>query len=213
MWIVLAASHDRAARDLTAAFPASTRLVTPDAIGPEGWTLEVGNGDGASCDATHRVDGVLTRLPGVGPGDLPGVRAEDREYAAAELDAFLLAWLDACPAPVLNRPTPGSLNGPAWPSFAWSLAAHRAGLGTAADPDGQAAAAITVVGDRVLGDDGVDAGVVEGVRRLARSAGTPLLEVALDGLGPEAAFVGASVCPELHPQLVDSLADICGWTR
>src|SRR4051794_14042515 len=122
MWLVLAQAHDVAARQLTAAFPASIRLVTPDAIGPEGWTLEVGDLEEARCDAGGPVDGVLTRVFGIAPDDLRTVRPDDRPYAAAELDAFLLAWLDACPAPVLNPPSPGSLNGPPWSPLAWSMA-------------------------------------------------------------------------------------------
>jgi hypothetical protein len=212
MWLLLAHEHDIGAHELVLAFPASVRLVTPDAIGPEGWTLEMGSNEVAGCSASSPVDGVVTRLLGIGPWDLRRMHPDDRAYAAAELDAFLLAWLDACPAPVLNRPSPGTLNGPGWSSFAWSISAHHAGLRTEPAPDVEPAAVITVVGDRVLGGDGVDAGAVEAVYRLARAAGTTLLEVTLDGTGPDAAFLGASACPTLDPPVVDALAGFCGWT-
>ena len=50
-----------------------------------------------------------------------------RKYVAAELNAFLLAWLSAQSCPVLNRPTASCLSGPNWQPEQWVQLA--AGLG------------------------------------------------------------------------------------
>jgi hypothetical protein len=221
VWLVLAHAGDRTARELTERWPAATRLVTPAEVCAEGWVLEL---DGSPEGPPSAVDGVLTRLGGIGPEDLGGVHAADRDYAAAELGAFLLAWLDACSVPVLNRPEPGCLNGPAWSSTRWAMVAHGEGLrvnplrlGSALRPSGSpedAAAGpgvqVTIVGDRVVGD--VHPDLAAGAVRLARSAGTPLLELTFDGGDAGSRFVGASPCPALIEPVAEALADQLGWT-
>lgn len=229
---MLAHASDRTARELTERWPLACRLVTPADVCAEGWVLEI---DGAaegppSATQPRAVTGVITRLGGIGPADIAGVHVADRAYAAAELGAFLLAWLDGCPAPVINRPQPGCLNGPAWSPAQWVLAAHTAGLmvvplrlgsspgssgdssatsGDGVSPDG-VTVTVTVVGDRVIGD--VHPSLSEGAVRLARSAGTPLLGVTLDGADAGSRFVEASVCPVLPAQAAEALAGHLGWT-
>src|SRR4051794_6707245 len=56
----------------------------------------------------------------------------DREYAAAEAHAVLLAWLTALDCPVLNRPSGRGLVGPVLSDAEWLAAAARAGLPTLA---------------------------------------------------------------------------------
>ena len=52
----------------------------------------------------------------------------DREYAHQELTALYLSWLNAIPAPVLNRPTPQGLAGRWRHASEWAVAADEAGL-------------------------------------------------------------------------------------
>lgn len=230
MWLVLAHASDQTVLALTERWPLAARLVTPADVCAEGWILEIdGAAEGSpSAMQPSAVTGVITRLGGIGPADLPSVHATDRGYAAAELGAFLLAWLDGCPVPVINRPEPGSLNGPAWSPAQWVLAAHQAGLpvvplrlgsspGFAGDPSpangggvSPEGVTIMVVGDRVIGD--VHPSLGEGAVRLARSAGTPLLGVTLDGVAAASRFVEASVCPALSTQAAEALAGYLGWT-
>lgn len=230
MWLVLAHASDRTARELTERWPHGCRLVTPADVCTEGWALEIDDTaagpSGAALPGTVR--GVITRLGGIGPADLAGVHAADRGYAAAELAAFLLAWLDDCPVPVISRPEPGSLNGPAWSAAQWALAAHLAGLAvlplrlgsspeSAGDSPGACAdgvpldrVTVTVIGDQVIGD--VHPRLSQGAARLARAAGTRLLGVTFDGREAGSRFAGASVCPALPPRAAEALADQLGWT-
>src|SRR5262249_12585777 len=69
--------------------------------------------------ATADITGVLVRLAAVSPHDLPYFGEEDREYAAAEMTAFLAYWLSALTCPVVNRPSPSFLLGPAWTNEQW----------------------------------------------------------------------------------------------
>ena len=74
---------------------------------------------------------VLTCRPAVLAEELGRIAADDRSYVAAELNAFLVAWLSALPSRVVNRPTPRSLCGPAWNRVQWqaAAAARRPALG------------------------------------------------------------------------------------
>jgi hypothetical protein len=57
---------------------------------------------------------------------LSWIAADDRSYAMAEVNAFLVAWLSSLTCPVLNRPTATSLCGPGWSQTHWRIAAARA---------------------------------------------------------------------------------------
>ena len=65
--------------------------------------------------------------PAVIPEELPWIDVADRSYVAAEINAFLVAWLASLPCPVVNRPTPRSLCGPGWDRLHWKAAAARVG--------------------------------------------------------------------------------------
>jgi hypothetical protein len=62
------------------------------------------------------------------PDELPHIAPEDRAYVAVETTAFLIAFLAALPCRVLNRPSVGSLCGPAWHPEQWICTAARAGI-------------------------------------------------------------------------------------
>jgi len=227
--LVLAHAGDAAARALACRWGDAALLLTPEDLHHRMWRLELDRGGAALAtvgpgprDHT-RVDAVLSRLGGIGAGELTRVRPEDRDYAAAELTAFLLAWLDACACPVLNPPSAGSLNGPGWQPEQWAMAAARAGLpvrsvrrhvalGEVFDPVLAVPAAeaagpvnVTVVGDRWFGP------AHESTKRrlgdLARAAGAPLLVAALDGTGEDAAVLGVSAWPDVgDPDVADAVA-------
>lgn len=56
--------------------------------------------------------GCINRLVALPQAHLARASAEDRLYAAGELQAFTLGWLATLPCPMLNAPAPESLAGP-----------------------------------------------------------------------------------------------------
>jgi hypothetical protein len=157
------------------------------------------------------------------------VAAEDRTFAAAEMTAFLVAWLSGLASlglPIFNPPTPSCLNGPGWRPEHWAVAAARAGLRVrpvvraipsfldgslpkgeevprSAGPD---PIEVVVVGYRVI--DRIHPSLASLAVRLARSARTPLLAVRFEGDRPDAAFAGASPWPDLRREgLIEALED------
>jgi hypothetical protein len=95
-------------------------LLTPADLSHCGWYYRVGEIEtsmavvGGQRIAARDLRGVVTRLPAVSEADLEHIAEPDRAYVAAEMHAFLLSWLTALRCPVLNRPAPACLAGPAW---------------------------------------------------------------------------------------------------
>jgi hypothetical protein len=153
------------------------------------------------------------------------VHREDRPYAAAELTAFLLAGLDACPAPVLNRPDSGWLSGPARHPEEWAADATALGLRVPARRQRVALAAaapiavwdkaisVSVVGDRWFGDVHPDVG--ERLCALADAAGATLLAATVAGPGSDAQVRDFSTWPDVSdPMVADAIAgQLVGVTR
>ena len=228
MRLILAHQHDAAARDLAARWRGRATLLTPADLHRERWLLHLDErGSAVACLASRPdVTAVLSRLGGIGPGDLVHVQTQDVDYAAAELDAFLRAWLTAWTGPVLNRPSTTCLNGPGWRPEQWMAAA--AGIRvwpvrrrvSAGDPAPMARPAlpvaarrpddgvrVTVVNDRWLGP--VDDATGRRLCALARSASCVLLEARLDGTHPEAAVVQLSAWPDVStPDVADAVAQV-----
>jgi hypothetical protein len=226
MRLILAHDHDIAARTLATRWGAEARLLTVADLHRNGWGLEL-DPDGRVrtelADPAGKplpITGVVNRLGVITPADLPQVHRQDRQYAAAELTAFLLAWLDACPAPVLNRPSAGSLNGPAWHPEQWAAAATSVGL----RPDGvRRRIGLTagtlrpepvwdrMIGAHVVGDDcfgEVHPVLARRLCELARLAGTPLLGAVVSGPGPGARVRDISAWPDVaDPQVADAVAN------
>ena len=210
---MLASRRDAPAARLAAReTDAGVRLMTPQDLSQEGWTFRLDDPAGMTAVLAGRplrvaaIAGVVTRLAGVTEDDLPHIAPEDRSYVAAEMNAFLLAWLTSLACPVVNRPTPQCLSGPHWRQERWVIAAER--LGIAARPvvrrasDGIGPAAdrrghiVTVVGSRHFGAD--DGALAERAHALADAAGVELLAVEFDGPRRDARFVDASLWPDLR---------------
>lgn len=132
MLVVLAGVLDDEAATLVARWrDHDAVLVTPRDLSGPGWV----DGDGVQgalrasgrVRSTRELSGVLVRLAGVLPEELVDLVGEDRPYASAEMTAFLTHWLCALPVPVLNRPSPMCLLGPAWSNEQWLVQAARLG--------------------------------------------------------------------------------------
>lgn len=226
MLLVLASQYDEAARTLVRHWSArGAALLTPDSLCTEGWRYD----DAWPEDSRAVVDGVslreeqlrgvLVRLPSVPGNELVQLHPEERAYVAAEMTAFLLAWLSRLPCPVLNRPTAACLAGPGWRAEQWLHAAARAGLSTvrlrrgtreagAAPPPMDGApppTRVTVVGQRCLG--ATTPNQARDALCLARAAGVELLSVHFAGTPSAPLVAGASLWPELDVDLAEALLE------
>jgi hypothetical protein len=148
------------------------------------------------------IKGILTLRPCIYPEELLSIGATHRRYVAAELNAFLLAWLAAQRCPVLNRPTACCLSGPNWRAEQWTLAAARLGIpvqtrhcipGQHAVGKPEEAHEITVVGEHCFGCR--DATLRRNSLQLARAAGVELLSVRFSER--EGRFLSANIWPRL----------------
>jgi hypothetical protein len=125
-----------------------------------------------------------------------------RTYVAAELTAFLLAWLTAQSCPVLNRPTACCLAGPNWRPEQWTQAAARLGIPAQTrrcvptentHANSVEALEVIAVGERCFGCD--DSMLRDSTLKLAQAAGVDLIAVRFSV--DRSRFLSASVWPSL----------------
>jgi DNA-directed RNA polymerase subunit H (RpoH/RPB5) len=223
MRLVLAHDHDITARELAARWGSDAVLLTPAELSSEDLLLHLDEHGAAQAEVTSRpeVTSVLSRLGGISAADLPQVNAQDAVYAAAELDAFLRAWLGVWPGPVINRPSTTCLNGPGWRPEQWVVAATAVGLrarpirrratltdvpdlngGTSAD-----ATRVTVVGGNWFGTVSEEIG--HRLCTLAEAVGCSTLEAVL----VDDVITQMSAWPDLAtPGVADALASLLDGT-
>jgi hypothetical protein len=212
--VILAGRFDWSARTLAAHWARhDVRVLTPLDLSRPGWChpLEAPQDGvavvGGRAVSAREISGVLTRISGVSADELTHVVAEDREYVAQEMTAFLRSWLLGLAAMVLNRPTAACLAGPGWSREAWTQAATALGLAVRSlrrrvglparlpvEPE-PTVETVTVVGERCFGRSAEVQGPM--ALAVARAAGVSLLSVQFDGPSAEAAFVGADPWPDL----------------
>ncbi|MDN3295826.1 hypothetical protein QWM81_17570 [Streptomyces ficellus] len=152
------------------------------------------------------IDGVLNRLVHVPLEDLALASQADLSYAARELSALVLSWLE-CVAPVMvNRPDPRGTAG-AWRTAAeWTVLAATAGLPVGplpltsrrtSEPATPPTTSAVVVGEHVFCDEPVRH-LAPACGTLARLAGTDLLGVDLGADDRHPRFAGATPLPDLR---------------
>lgn len=217
MYLVLCDSSDLAAlwawRELRRRLD-GVELVTTDALAyavrwehrvdskETATTITLGDGRVICANETRGTINRVARLP----FDHFRATAADREYAAAEQQAFFASWMHALPKPVLNPATPSGLNGGAqWRDHSeWLLLAAQSGLdvplyvesesGEAELPTFTFAHELMVIGDEVVGPPHPPH-VADGCRALARRASLGILGVAFD---LHWSFAFADVMPDLR---------------
>ncbi len=202
MILVFARAGDANARALLANWTASAvQLVVPQDVMRPGWSLALNSGEpmtfatrGHAVDAAG-VRGIVTLFAAIVPADCIGIRAEDRDYAAAEAQAFLLAWLHCQRAPKLNPPSLRALNGDPGHPLLWRSYAQSAGLHTTFD-ESSPRSVVTVIGRHVLGSDDID--VIEAARSFSKAVGLPLLGIEFAATRRGIAFVRATCTPDVR---------------
>lgn len=135
MILVLASGWDAGAVTLASRWRAhGARLLTPVDLSRPGWRWDPADplaGDlavGSDVAPASSVRHVVSFLSAVQPGELHHIATDDRDYVAAEVSAFLVAWLTALGERVLNPPTPLCLSGPHLRDAQWRRDAAHAGL-------------------------------------------------------------------------------------
>jgi hypothetical protein len=144
------------------------RLLTPADLSAPGWQFDLTCPErgqaviGGEPVLISQLTGVLTLLPAVFPQLLTRIVPAERDYAAAEMTAFLRCWLESLPCPVLNRPAAASLCGPWWRPERWAAAARSLGIpaeeftrqsqdgARRVEPGPQDEVNVTVIGSRPL---------------------------------------------------------------
>jgi hypothetical protein len=224
MLVILANRYDVAAGALVGRWGAhKARLLSCEDLSIAGWRYCLPD-PGASTAVVEgcifdieEIVGVLTLLPCVIPDQLVHIVPEDRAYVAAEMTAFLVAWLSELACPVLNRPTPACLTGPNWRQEQWVNTAARAGIpvrsvtrrvALSADTVTQnaetAPTTVTVIGEYCFGE--VNDALAMHARRLAKLAGADMLAVHFDGPEAYARLLGVDLRPDLtSPKITDAI--------
>ena len=162
------------------------------------------------------IRGVLVRRPWVLQQELTHIAPADREFVAAEMSAFLLAWLSQLPCRVLNRPRGTSLCGPNWwpqqwahmaadvgcqvEPVRWQVPANARAKGKERSYPALQSVEAVVVGDRCLGEVSDDQAA--DAMKLAGAAGVALLAVWFAPANGRSRFIAANAMPDLKDSRV-----------
>jgi hypothetical protein len=180
--------------------------MTPADLSMAGWRYEPSRPNESVCVVDGRpiraadIRAVLVRIASVTAQDVPVIASEDREYVAAEMTAFLAAWLHALGVAV-NPVWPTCLAGRPWRPEQWTLQAASLGIGVEPldRPMTRAHApthVVTVVGGSCF--DAVDEVQEIDSLRIASAAGVRLVRL----LYADRAFVGADYWSDLDDHRV-----------
>jgi hypothetical protein len=220
MFVIVASRYDKEAQMLVKRWSdRDVRLLTCGDLSLSGWrhhptypheSVAVVSGETV---AVGQITGVLSRLPGVYDHEIPQIMPTDRPYVAAEMTAFLSAWLNHLQCPVLNRPAATCLLGPSWRSQQWTHTAARLGIPVCAEPqkialhavatkDQADSVAVTVIGNCTLGE--VDPLLAQQAQQLAKAAQVNLLTVHFrrSGATLKRTFLSAELWADLSSEAI-----------
>lgn len=210
--LVLATGEDASAQMLVDRLGEVAVAVRPQDLSRPGWTYARTPGlrTGVSPRGRFRADrlsGVVSLISAVQSFDLTHVKAGDREYVAAEMTAFLRAWLTGLPCPVVNPATSTCLSGPALTAHEWVLLcagldipAQPAHLSVPAAPNDRATppvCRVTVCRGTATATGPCSAVLLEHGRRLAARVGAEWLAVSFDAGHGQAAVCQVETWPDL----------------
>ena len=214
MIAVVASAHDVRALRIAAHWGSQcAAILSAEDLCMPGWALQVPPGPSATAVIGGRtvpakqIRGILTLRPCIFPEELPNIQSAHRKYVAAELNAFLLAWLAAQSCPVLNRPTACCLAGPNWRPEQWAQAAARLGIPAHSRrnvpnedivPNAEETLEVIAVGEQCFGFD--DSMLRDRTLKLAEAAAVELLSVRFSA--DRGRFLSASEWPSLRDPAV-----------
>ncbi len=226
--VIFASRYDQSAASLMARWAAhDASLLTCDDLSVSGWRHYLSSAEastavvGGRVCAVEEIEGVLIRWPGVFAQELTQITAADRSYVAGEMMSFLVSWFSSLRCPVVNRPSPVNLAGPAWRQEQWTHAAARLGIPVrpfhrrvSNNPDHQHQedaptanpATVTVVGQSCFGE--VDEKLLKQAVQLAEAAGVSLLQVSFSGPEAGSFFTGADLLPALTDETADAALEL-----
>jgi hypothetical protein len=219
--VIVGSRHDPAVSDIVKQWAAwDVTLLSCEDLSTAGWRHRVGDSVGSQAViggaivAEPDIRGVLVRRPWIMDLELTHIALEDREYVAAEMNAFLTSWLVHLDCAVLNRPQGTCLCGPNWRPLQWVQAASL--LGIPAEPvrcsipasdvrnissewpqesQREPPIEVTVVGNRCFGSP--TAHYALSAQKLAEFARTPLLAVRFRQHCGSPRFISATAMPGL----------------
>jgi hypothetical protein len=239
-WLIVSQEHDEAARWAANELPGAgiepvhhvtdTNLLSATwehRVSMEGCSTMLALADGRAIDS-REIRGTLNRLV---QAPVPALAFEDRQYGFHEMSALVMSWLASLPGPILNPPDTRGLAGAwRWPSK-WAMLAAEAGLAAAPvtvdtdrelpasgdswiawPPHAPVAEDVIVVGEAVFAIEPLAESTIDGCRRLACVAQTPLLGLVFScaTCGETPMLIGATPLPDLRAGgsgLIEALAD------
>lgn len=135
MIAILASRFDSEVKSIIDLWSSSeAELISAEDLCRAGWKFRLSNPNNGTAIVNGKrvlvseINAILTRRPAVLSEELTFINHEDRSYVASEINAFLVAWLNALACPVINRATTSSLCGPQWNELHWKSAAAHYGL-------------------------------------------------------------------------------------
>jgi hypothetical protein len=166
--------------------------------------------------AGRQITGLITRLPAVTEDELQHIVQEDRSYVAAEMHAFLFAFLAALPCPIVNPPSPACLCGPNLREVQWRKLVRElkiplpeefaGGRAIAAATPTETMSEVAVIKERTMGAE--EESLRRWTRALAQAAGLPYLRVRYSYVRRMPCFVGADPRPQLESEeIADALLE------
>jgi len=217
MFLVLCSRADRAAHAFAKRFAAQdVRTLTCEEVSRSGWKLAIRGVAPAGVDVElcaalgsklvpgERLRGVISRLGNVTEQELGHIGTGDRAYVAAEMHAFLFAFLRALPCRKVNEPSPACLYGPNFRGGQWRQLARKLGIPVLCEADaaadGSLESEVVVIGDRLIG--AASDKMAQWSRELALAAGVSYLYVRYRCYGDEMTLMGADPYPRLEMEEV-----------
>jgi hypothetical protein len=209
--VILAAMRDDDTASLASELPARAAILTLAELAAERSCLHDPGFERSTVTVEDdeigvgEIAGIVNLLPAVLPDALTIFDPNEREYQASELHAWLLFFLSALRCPVVNRPTPLSLNGPVQGGLGWFALARASGVPVSAvsvgssepdtSPEEGDVVEVACVGGVVVSPSGTAAD--RNTLQLARRANLEYLSARYvrDG-GTRLLFAGASSIPD-----------------